>query len=77
MPRLQRKKKTYEVKSSESAGKESSLSERQDLPEESNIIGEKDFVSPKGKKYRIILTNEVDEYEQPKPASEKCVKKKK
>ena len=50
---------------------------RQDLPEEAHIIGEKDFTSPKGNKYRIILTDELDAYEQPDPGSEKRAEKEK
>lgn len=75
MPRLSRKKKTVEVKSDENARKVSETNVRQDLPEESSIVGEKIFISPKGNKYRIILTDELDEYEKPEIDSEKGVKK--
>lgn len=36
---------------------------RQDLPDPAVIIGEEEFTSPKGNKYQIILTNEMDAYE--------------
>jgi len=40
--------------------------ERPGLPAKESIVEEKVFVSPKGATYRILRTNEVDEYEEPK-----------
>jgi hypothetical protein len=42
--------------------------QRPGLPNPASVIEEKVFVSPKGTKYRILRTNEVDEYEErPEP----------
>jgi len=43
----------------------------QDLPEKNSIVAEVPFTSPKGRTYKIIITDEKDAYE--KPA---CTKKK-
>lgn len=67
MPRSGRKKKAPKDKPEV----------RQDLPDEDHIIGEKDFTSPKGNKYRIILSDELDAYEEPDRGSEKCDDKEK
>ncbi len=40
---------------------------RPGLPAKESVVEEKTFVSPKGKTYRILRTNEVDEYEEKKP----------
>ena len=40
---------------------------RPGLPDEKSIVEEKVFVSPKGSSYRILRTNEVDEYEEKPP----------
>lgn len=37
---------------------------RPGLPAKESILEVKEFVSPKGKPYRILRTNEVDEYEE-------------
>lgn len=44
--------------------------QRPGLPSPESVVQEKTFVSPKGTKYRILRTNEVDGYEEqpPKPA---------
>ena len=39
---------------------------RPGLPAKESIVEEKVFVSPKGGTYRILRTNEVDEYEEPR-----------
>jgi len=39
---------------------------RRGLPAEKSIVAVKPFVSPKGKRYTILRTNEVDEYEEKK-----------
>lgn len=49
---------------------------RQDLPDRASIIGDKEFISPKGNKYRIILTNETDPYDKPENDLDKCNKEK-
>lgn len=43
---------------------------RPGLPAEESVVEEKVYVSPKGKTYRILRTNEVDEYEE-KPKKQK------
>ena len=43
---------------------------RPGLPSPESVVEEKVFVSPKGAKYRILRTNEVDEYEE-RPAKKK------
>ncbi len=35
-----------------------------ELPDADEIIQEVSFISPKGRKYQIIKTNEMDEYEE-------------
>lgn len=40
-------------------------SPRPGLPAKDSIISEETFKSPKGKVYRIIKTNEMDEYDEP------------
>ena len=45
-----------------------SETERVGLPETDSILEEKQFRSPTGKKYRILRTNETDEYEQTEEA---------
>jgi hypothetical protein len=37
---------------------------RPGLPSPESVVDEKTFVSAKGKTYRILRTNEVDEYEE-------------
>lgn len=37
---------------------------RPGLPAKKSVVEEKTFVSPKGTKYRILRTNEVDGYEE-------------
>jgi len=72
MTRKRRKKTAVEVKSDESARKEADSSIRQDLPDEASVVEEKEFTSPKGNKYRIIVTNETDPYDQPEYTSKRC-----
>jgi hypothetical protein len=43
----------------------------QDLPEPESIIAEVPFTSPKGNTYRIIVTDEMDEYDEPERPPEK------
>jgi hypothetical protein len=40
------------------------------LPDESSVIGEKSFVSPKGGRYRILRTTETDAYDKPRKKSD-------
>ncbi len=54
---------------SDQSGKESER--RNDLPDEASIVHEKPFVSSKGKTYRIIRTNEGDEYDPPEDPKNK------
>ncbi len=71
-----RRKKTSEARLSKDTRKKSEISVRQDLPDEISIIGEKEFTSPKGNKYRIILTDEKDLYDKKENASMKGNEKK-
>lgn len=69
MPRSSDKEPTtgHKKKSGKSGSKSKSKpTPRQDLPDAKSIIDEVQFTSPKGRTYRIIVTNEVDEYEEPK-----------
>lgn len=71
MPRLRKKKKkaSKEISGIDAEkGAEKAL-RRAGLPEEDAIIEEKSFVSPSGKKYRILITDETDEYEESKTPS--------
>lgn len=59
----------------ENVGEKPKKNARQDLPDENLIIGVKDFISPKGSKYKIILTDENDPYEEnQKDSQEGCQK---
>ena len=40
---------------------------RPGLPAKESVVEEKTFVSPKGTKYRLLRTNEVDGYEEKPP----------
>ena len=40
------------------------------LPDKETVIGERTFVSPKGKRYRIIKTTERDPYDPPEAKDE-------
>lgn len=40
---------------------------RPGLPDEESVLSEKTFTSPKGKRYRIIETDETDPYDSPLP----------
>ena len=40
---------------------------RAGMPAQDSIISETTFVSPKGKVYRILKTNEMDAYDEPLP----------
>jgi hypothetical protein len=46
------------------------------LPAPESIVGESEFTSPQGFKYRIIHTSEVDPSDEPKPPSTRGRKKK-
>ena len=37
------------------------------MPDEATVLSEKTFTSPKGKRYRIIKTDETDPYDAPQP----------
>jgi len=41
------------------------------MPNETSVLSEKAFTSPKGKKYRIIKTDETDSYDAPLPPKER------
>ena len=41
--------------------------DRPGLPDEASVLFEKTFTSPKGKKYRIIKTDETNAYDAPTP----------
>jgi hypothetical protein len=43
---------------------------RPGMPKEESILSEKAFRSPKGKRYRIIRTDETDPYDAPGPPKE-------
>ena len=38
---------------------------RPGLPKEDSVVEEKPFVSPKGRRYRILRTDETDPYDKP------------
>lgn len=40
---------------------------RPGMPDEASVLSEKTFTSPKGKRYRIIKTDETDPYDAPQP----------
>ncbi len=46
------------------ADKQPESGRRGGLPDEKSIVSEHTFVSPKGKRYRILRTTEKDEYEE-------------
>jgi hypothetical protein len=39
--------------------------DRPGLPDPASVVSERDFVSPKGARYRIIRTTETDPYDPP------------
>jgi hypothetical protein len=41
------------------------------LPDKSSVVSEKTMLSPKGKKYRVITTTEMDPYDRPENGKEK------
>jgi hypothetical protein len=41
------------------------------MPDETSVLSEKTFTSPKGKKYRIIETDETDPYDDAPPPPKK------
>jgi hypothetical protein len=41
--------------------------ERPGLPRNESRVSEKPFTSPKGRRYRIIKTDETDAYDEPEP----------
>lgn len=43
---------------------------RPGMPKRASIVSEKAFRSPKGKRYRIIRTDETDPYDAPVPPKE-------
>ena len=44
---------------------------RPGMPDETSVLSEKTFTSPKGKKYRIIETDETDPYDDAPPPPKK------
>ena len=43
---------------------------RPGTPNKASVLAEKTFISPKGKRYRIIKTDEMDPYDAPMPPEE-------
>jgi hypothetical protein len=43
---------------------------RPGLPDESTVVSEETFTSPKGRRYRILKTRQTDQYEEPREGSE-------
>jgi hypothetical protein len=48
---------------------------RPGLPNKASVVSEKTFISPKGKRYRIIRTDEMDAYDAPVSPEEQRSKK--
>jgi hypothetical protein len=44
---------------------------RPGMPNEASVLSEKSFTSPKGRRYRIIKTDETDPYDAPLSPEEK------
>lgn len=44
--------------------------DRSGMPGKESVLSEKTFTSPKGKHYRIIRTDEMDQYDDPVPPEE-------
>ncbi|MGC2774653.1 MAG: hypothetical protein WA418_03345 [Bradyrhizobium sp.] len=40
------------------------------LPDASSVVGEKALISPKGRKYRVLTTTELDPYDRPEKDGE-------
>ncbi|HYO50831.1 MAG TPA: hypothetical protein VEW94_13345 [Chloroflexia bacterium] len=74
MPRSSRKKTTNSRKEKAAPKSEALPLPPQDLPDPESVIAEVPFTSPKGNTYRIIITDEVDAYEEPERPPEKQVK---
>ena len=53
------------------AGESKKRPPRAGLPERDSIVAEKTFVSPKGRIYRILITDELDAYDQPEQTQTK------
>ena len=45
---------------------------RPGMPNKESVLSEKAFTSPKGKRYRIISTDEIDPYDAPVSREEQC-----
>ena len=41
---------------------------RKVVPDPATVVAEEDFVSPKGGRYRIVKTRQMDEYDTPPPS---------
>jgi hypothetical protein len=50
---------------------ETELVVRTGMPAPDSVISETTFVSPKGNVYRILKTNETDDYDKPPPSQKK------
>jgi hypothetical protein len=48
---------------------------RPGMPNKASVVSEKTFISPKGKRYRLIRTDEMDPYDAPVPPEEQRSKK--
>ena len=65
MPRSSRKKPATRRKEKAAPKPESRPLPPQDLPDPDSIVAEVPFTSPKGNTYRIVITDEMDPYDQP------------
>lgn len=65
MPTPPRKKKNNASRGQKKAETDATPTPPQDLPDADTVITEVPFTSPKGNTYRIIVTNQTDEYDPP------------
>ncbi len=59
------KKDRTSPKSNSSTESADESRDRPGMPDETSVVSEKTFTSPKGKRYRIIKTDEKDPYDTP------------
>jgi hypothetical protein len=71
MPRSPRKKRSTKGKEKAAPKSEALPLPPQDLPDPESIVAEVPFTSPKGNTYRIIITDEMDLYDEPERPPEK------
>jgi hypothetical protein len=65
------KKRAVKSGQSDALDGETALPIRAGMPAPDSIISEETFVSPKGNVYRILKTNERDDYDNPLPPQKK------